>query len=375
MSEKKTILLNESFMTTGNKTMKKKSGRKPKKEKPKTIIKPNKLKKDLLERIKKHQQKNQMIKQISPINNDENNDNNNDNNSEKKRTDFHNDFMSSLEYLNKVSEKRKSEKNKKRKSNRHKPKTLKHRSTNSGGSLHSQINPIQNDPFVAIDLPTDFDTNKSSIIHLSNVSNNNPISNNIVTTNNVRENTIKFNTQHTQNSQNSQNTQNSQHTQSMSNFIIKPDPNYGCLKGGTKPTYRQLHNKTLKLPPKTSNTINATTRQSALKQLKKKHKKLRQKTRKTRKTKYTLGRNNNSNKLSVLIKNNSTRRKIKKEHGLLKQKPLSEIKKYLYERNLLKIGSSAPNDVIRTLYEYSVLSGEINNLSGDVSLHNFVTND
>ncbi len=77
--------------------------------------------------------------------------------------------------------------------------------------------------------------------------------------------------------------------------------------------------------------------------------------------------------MSVLIKNNATRRKIKHEHGLLKQKPLGEIKKYLYERNLLKIGSTAPNDIIRTLYEQSILAGEINNHSKGISLHNFIS--
>ena len=41
MSEKKTILFNDSFTT--NKTRKKNGGNKPKKEKPKTVIKPNTL--------------------------------------------------------------------------------------------------------------------------------------------------------------------------------------------------------------------------------------------------------------------------------------------------------------------------------------------
>jgi len=48
MSEKKTILFNESFMTSNNKT-RKNNGGKPKKEKPKPVIKPNSLKKTLLE--------------------------------------------------------------------------------------------------------------------------------------------------------------------------------------------------------------------------------------------------------------------------------------------------------------------------------------
>jgi hypothetical protein len=51
MSEKKTIQFNESLFNGGNNKTKKNKDKKMKKEKPKTLIKPNKLKKDLLEKI------------------------------------------------------------------------------------------------------------------------------------------------------------------------------------------------------------------------------------------------------------------------------------------------------------------------------------
>ena len=102
MSEKKTILFNDSFTT--NKTRKKNGGNKPKKEKPKTVIKPNTLKKSLLEKIKKHQQKEKITKTIDTNSNKENND-----------VDFHNNFIDSMEYLNKIGEKRKKEKKEKKK--------------------------------------------------------------------------------------------------------------------------------------------------------------------------------------------------------------------------------------------------------------------
>ena len=92
MSEKKTILFNDSFTT--NKTRKKNGGNKPKKEKPKTVIKPNTLKKSLLEKIKKHQQKEKITKTIDTNSNKENND------SEKEplyskigRLEMENDFL------------------------------------------------------------------------------------------------------------------------------------------------------------------------------------------------------------------------------------------------------------------------------------------
>ena len=89
-----------------------------------------------------------------------------------------------------------------------------------------------------------------------------------------------------------------------------------------------------------------------------------------KKTTFKLGKK--GRKVSVLIKNNTTRRKIKKEHGLLKQKSINEIKNYLYEKNLIKIGSTAPNDILRTLYEQSILAGDITNIGGNISVHNYL---
>lgn len=54
MSEKKTILFNDTLMTSNNK--RKKGSNKTRKDKPKQVIKPNSLKKTLLAKIKKHQQ-------------------------------------------------------------------------------------------------------------------------------------------------------------------------------------------------------------------------------------------------------------------------------------------------------------------------------
>lgn len=339
MSEKKTIQFNESLFNGGNNKTKKNTGNKQKKEKPKTLIKPNKLKKDLLEKIKKHQQQ-QKITNDKVIENPV---------EEKEKSDFHNDFVNSLEYLNKVTNKNKTEKQKKHK--KHKAKSLKHKPMKGGNdSLHSQIQPIPNDPFVSIDLPTDFDLKplaSSPIIYLSDFTSTTAI-HELETPKPIPI------------------------TMGQPVIELKKDPSWGCLKGGKKPTYRTYHNKTLKATPK---PIIQPSRQQKLEELKKKHKKIRQKSKKTIKSKYNLGRSLKKGKMSILIKNNNTRRKIKKEHGLLKQKPLGEVKKYLYDRNLLKIGSTAPNDVIRTLYEQAVLAGEINNFSNDISLHNFIAKE
>lgn len=114
-----------------------------------------------------------------------------------------------------------------------------------------------------------------------------------------------------------------------------PPPPHGCLKGGNKPTYREYHNKTVKHKPsitiqttnhehtntEKSNTDNdIKNRQQKLAELKKSHKKFRQTKRTTKKSTYTLGKT--GGKVSVLIKNNATRRKNKKRAWIIKAKTI-----------------------------------------------------
>ena len=346
MSEKKTILFNEALMNGGSKKARKNTTRK-KKEKPTGIIKPSAVKKNLLEKIKKHQQESKIKKQ--PVN-DEIKDNTEEN------TDFHNDFMSSLEYLNKLSNNDKKKKKKKNKSFKN--------PIGGGEKKIPNVTFNESSQLVAIDLPTDFNDQSSSssnIIKISNINDNNHIQPSTSITNKPRSATpVSVIPDIT-------NTSPEIKLSSSSTPLINPDAPYGVLKGGNKPTYREYHNKTLK---KTSSSPQFHNRQQELKKLKKSYKKIKQKTRNTKKSTYKLGKKDKS--ISVFIKNNKTRRKIKKEHGLLKQKPLSEVKKYLYERNLLKIGSNAPNDVLRSLYEQSILAGEINNTNDNIKMHNFL---
>jgi len=92
---------------------------------------------------------------------------------------------------------------------------------------------------------------------------------------------------------------------------------------------------------------------------------------KTTKRKYTLGKSIMKRKVGVLIKDRGTRKKILNAQKELKRKPITDIKTYLREHNLIKIGSNAPNDVIRKLYESAMLSGEITNNNSENLLYNF----
>ena len=75
--------------------------------------------------------------------------------------------------------------------------------------------------------------------------------------------------------------------------------------------------------------------------------------------------------VSVLLKDNKTQKNIINAQKELKRQNMNDVKYYLKNHNLIKIGSNAPNDVIRKIYESSILAGEITNNNSDILLHNF----
>ena len=91
--------------------------------------------------------------------------------------------------------------------------------------------------------------------------------------------------------------------------------------------------------------------------------------------KYKLGKTPGGKVVGVLIKNSDTRRKIQEEHGVLRRESIVEIRKYLHDHGLIKVGSDAPPDVLRNIYESAKMTGEIINTNKHVMLHNFLKSD
>ena len=170
---------------------------------------------------------------------------------------------------------------------------------------------------------------------------------------------------------------------------IKEPPPYSNLKGGNKPSYKEWNRQTQKrgkpqmhpsitIEDKKNEQIEKSDKAKRLEELRKKYKQNHKNTSKqlvrvkTRTIKYNLG--NNGKTVGILIKNRQTRKKIKDEHDMLKKKTLTDVKDYLREKNLIKAGTMAPTDVLRTLYEQSILTGDVTNKSKENLLHNFVNN-
>jgi hypothetical protein len=425
---KKTIKINAEYLKTPsgneistNKTLK----NKPIKEKPKIIIKPNNIKKQLLQKIKNYQNKDdESITTTNDLFESSAIEKKEKDIIDFKDNDFNNEFNKSLNFLQDLSLQNKNTNSQNNNNNIKKPKnkTLKkpNNNKNNNNSFQAQV---------ATELPPELYSNKPTAPKMQEqqpyvqqpqpppppyaYAEQEPIIN--ITT-------------------------------------IKESPSYGNLKNGIKPTYRQFHNKTQKIknivvnennnsstnavvptPQSTSASIAGAAPQSASTSVAAPQSAstsvaaapqsastsiagaapqsastsiagaapqsasitaapqkiepestlpeanenanevvldefIRKKI--TRTSKYKLGKR--GNRVSILIKNGKTRKLVQYEHALLKKKSILDVKNYLRKKNLLKIGSEAPPDILRQIYESSILSGDLENKSKETLIHNYM---
>ena len=217
------------------------------------------------------------------------------------------------------------------------------------------------------------------------------------------------------------------------NFL--PEPKYGCLKNGKLPTYRNYtqknypsvinnqsninngiftisnpnsnvllggtisginqntysvpkinniyENRPTIVPEKTivENKINENIKRmnemkqimSRLQDIKSNNIKKNMKQKKTVRRTYKVGKSKVFPRVSVLVSNRTIRNNITTKGQLLKQTSIPDIKKYLVKHGFIKVGSVAPNDVLRKMYESAILiCGEVQNHNPDNLLYNFL---
>lgn len=338
VEQKKKISINPAFfnMKSGGKTKKKK------KEKP--HIKPNTIKRELLKKIKSHRKSQEkQEKQNKSLTNNEETDN------------FEDEFMSSLNYLKDLVKKKREKKHRKTVSNREPTKeTL--TISNTQNETTENIEKIGN-------------TEKKEQIQ-KDVLHNKTIKNEL-----------------------------------RGLDVVKKDVPYGILKNGKKPTYRQYMK--IKDPIQNKEVIELKDIIPVSKEFEQRKKRLQDfkkdfliqnqeiktpdfslhstyktekiiknklpksfKRRKTFKTRRTLGKRGSV--IGVLVKNNTTRKKVENDCTILQQANITTIKKYLRNHGLIKVGSSAPTDIMRKIYEDSFLTGDVYNKNSSVLLHNYL---
>ena len=60
----------------------------------------------------------------------------------------------------------------------------------------------------------------------------------------------------------------------------------------------------------------------------------------------------------------------------MKQVSISDIKRYLIKKGFIRVGTAAPNDILRNMYESAMLvCGEIENHNPENLLYNFLNSN
>ena len=467
---KRTITIDPSLQMFSKKASRKAKQRLDKSAtlKPKPFIRPNTLKKNLLDRIKKHQQKqNDRGGASSPA---ITTPNTSAATSVASTGNSAETYLQSLQYLQNLSSNL---------SNKHKSSGGKTSKRDRHPSQPSQPSQSSQPPNVYLEAPSalfgNINTNTNTINTMMNANNNSNISSNqpiaiaAASSSNINHMVAPM--------QSSQPfSQVFQVTHPPEPFQVQPqphapphefqplfsnepivpvnmtmmtEPKWGCLKGGSKPTFRSLHNKTvinqeplridanammiepndlnainLNLPQETATaTATATAtemfggssggvetppetvsessaaaatneiidsmygvRKQRLDEYRREHIenaiKMQEPDIKIRETKqhvvtkkYKLGKyvNRNGPVIGVLIKNRQTQHSVEKKRKELRHIPLRTITARLHKKNLLKVGSTAPPDILRELYENAVFAGDIENDGEGILLHNFLS--
>ena len=208
------------------------------------------------------------------------------------------------------------------------------------------------------------------------------------------------------------------------NLVRPPMPKWGCLKGGQLPSYRQYTQKSrpttimggsssqqqpaaaARLPYTTGvyhpqsvaatlgshsggNVVSeaspvdnfymldggAAERHSEIRQTmaaaeRAKPRALQRQQRTVRRT-YNVGKN--KSQVSVLVSNKTIRNRVTAKTHEIRQKPLEEVKRFLINKGFVRVGTSAPNDVLRKMYESAqLICGEIQNHNPENLLFNFM---
>jgi hypothetical protein len=129
---------------------------------------------------------------------------------------------------------------------------------------------------------------------------------------------------------------------------VKGEPNYGCLKNGKIPTYKQFTRRSsLQTTPRSKGPTTTY-----------KH--------------YRKCGKIQKNTVRVLLADQKMVNGIEKDKKKLEKHSLATVCDYLAKRNLYSAGSDVPEDILRETYKNAHLAGNVHNHDSDIMINNFL---
>jgi len=90
---------------------------------------------------------------------------------------------------------------------------------------------------------------------------------------------------------------------------------------------------------------------------------------------FRVGKSKVYPRVGVLISNKTIRTQVLNKKQQIRETPAEDMRKYLIKKGLIRVGTSCPNDVLRQMYESSMMMcGEIQNHNPDNLLYNYLNN-
>jgi hypothetical protein len=163
-------------------------------------------------------------------------------------------------------------------------------------------------------------------------------------------------------------------------MLANSAPQYGSISVPVAPPQADIRSNASVIDAKITDGLRrmAELKQSdaILNNIKNKYRPKRMMQRKTVRRTYKIGRSTVLPRIAVLVSNKTIRNNTTTKTQLLKQTSIQDVKKHLIQRGLIRVGCTTPNDVLRKMYESTMLiCGDVQNHNADNLLYNFVNGD
>ena len=87
---------------------------------------------------------------------------------------------------------------------------------------------------------------------------------------------------------------------------------------------------------------------------------------------FRVGKSKTRPLISVLLPSKTIRQNVTQKAKMLKKEPIGKVKQNLVQGGFIRMGSTAPDSVLREIYENVAMIGEVKNFSPEILMYNML---